>query len=713
MRKLLLEGGVAGHLSHLYDNRELTANKMFKILSLASQGELVGTEKTDGYNIYLGFRDGKSRYARNKGDMAAGGRSMEDLIARKWAGGDAVGKVYLKAFESFDRFINGLPPNVQAGIFGEDGSIFYNAEIQGPGANNVTSYDANVVTIHQVNHKRYDAETNQLEIIDVAENSRFLDKAINQMEQKASEEGFQVQRTAVMRLKKLDDDHDLQIAVAKIQKAGFTGDLTIEEYLENKLMPPIQQSVPYMSEQVHQMMVDYILQKKGEDGKKVGLRDIYKGFPPDQRAVVRDYLDKKNSSKLLKNAIWPLEDAIHDFAVELLRDVESAYILDNKSEVSRVKAEVGAAIRAIQSYSGPGQEEAKDILALQLSKIKHIDNINSTVEGFVFEFDGMTYKFTGNFAPVNQLLGLFRYGRGSAPPLARAAQGEQDLEEAEEVSHTAPERVLAILPGAYKPPHRGHFEMALHYAGIADVVAIYISSLDREGVDFNTSRAIWNIYKSSSRDPNAGRIEILPKASENNSPVGAALEFVSNENGDPNLAQPGDHVILGASTKSDSRGSPDYMRFKDAQKYYGPGVSGGMIEDTAKYAFKITSDEPLSARDFRTAVRNGDTDTIKRYLPEDVIQNAGAVEAVLDAVGMTNTGDNRDASLTEVIQQLVQEAIDNQDLDLSEMSGMGGVGGGSIEGAAGGLTDEDSEDELEEELEEEALIEKVMNYLLS
>ena len=56
-------GGVAGHLSHLYDNRGMTANKVKKILSLASTGELVGTEKTDGYNIYLGFRDGEARYA--------------------------------------------------------------------------------------------------------------------------------------------------------------------------------------------------------------------------------------------------------------------------------------------------------------------------------------------------------------------------------------------------------------------------------------------------------------------------------------------------------------------------------------------------------------------------------------------------------------------------------------------------------------------------
>ena len=44
-------GGVAGHLAHLYDNRNLTFNEMAEILQKAASGELVGTEKTDGYTF--------------------------------------------------------------------------------------------------------------------------------------------------------------------------------------------------------------------------------------------------------------------------------------------------------------------------------------------------------------------------------------------------------------------------------------------------------------------------------------------------------------------------------------------------------------------------------------------------------------------------------------------------------------------------------------
>ena len=111
----------------------------------------------------------------------------------------------------------------------------------------------------------------------------------------------------------------------------------------------------------------------------------------------------------IANAIWPIEEAIHDFSVEILRGMESAYILDNQTELSRLQNEIKDAVVAIQRYEGEGHSEAKDVLYKQLQKIKHHDNINTTVEGFVFEFEGMLYKFTGNFAPINQILGLLKY----------------------------------------------------------------------------------------------------------------------------------------------------------------------------------------------------------------------------------------------------------------------------------------------------------------
>ena len=101
MKKLLLEGGVGGHLNHLYDNRQMTYNKMVSILKKASNGELVGTEKADGYNIFLGYQGGLARAARNKTDMQRGGMTMEELAVREFKGGEKVRQAYIQSFDAY------------------------------------------------------------------------------------------------------------------------------------------------------------------------------------------------------------------------------------------------------------------------------------------------------------------------------------------------------------------------------------------------------------------------------------------------------------------------------------------------------------------------------------------------------------------------------------------------------------------------------------
>ena len=616
-------GGVAGHLSHLYDNRDLTFNEMKKILSLASSGDLVGTEKTDGYNIYLGFKDGEPRYARNKGDMKAGGRSTEDLAARVFAGGEGVKKVYNDAFRAFQKAAQSLTPAEQGSIFGQDGEIFYNTEIQGPGASNLVNYDANVLSIHRGGHKMYDPTEDKVISIDAVNNSIALDKVIDRFESATSEEPFSVRRTALLQLQKLDDDYDLQIALAKIKKAGFQGSMTIEQYLENNLLNDINNKLPYFSGELKQVVVDRVLKKENAQS----LTAIYKGFPKDQKEAVRNFVN--DGDKYIKQAILPIEEAIHDFAVELLKGLHSSYILDNESEVGRIKDEVVNAIKTIQSYEGEHSELAQDVLAQQLRKIKHVENINTAVEGFVFQHGDQLYKFTGNFAPVNQLLGLFKYGRGVIPPFEKAEIQEQggDL-----TPEDTARRKIAVIPGKFKPPHRGHLDMVMHYADIVDLVVILISPIPRKtsgGIEItrDKSKQIWQTYLSSvGLDSN----RVIITDSPYNSPVQTSYELVAG-NVPGFKPVPGDLIIPGASTKADPKsGLPDTTRFK---KFHiiprSERASGVLTADVEDYAFTPSGMEGVafSASDFREAIDEGNINSLNKFIPQEV-----GAELVLDII---------------------------------------------------------------------------------
>ena len=604
MPKIIAEGGVAGHLAHLYDNRSLTFDKLAEILAAASKGELVGTEKTDGFNVYLGFKDGQPRAARNKGDMQRGGMSAVDLAMREFQGGPRIKKVYVDAFNAYEAAVNSLDDQEKAEIFGPDGEIFYNSEIMGPGASNVINYDADIITIHGAGHKRYDKELDRVLNVDTTDQSRALDSVIDKFEQATSDKKFDVQRTAVTKLKNLSGNYDLRIALERIKKAGFQGDMTIEQFLDERLLADVQEKFPSLDENSQQDIVDRSLKKSGAPD----LTSIYRRVGKDKaiRAQVREYV--KVSGKKISEIIWPIEDAIHDFAVAMLEGMESAYVLDNASELDRLKKEVSRAIRSIEAYEGPGDEVAHEILAKQLRKIKHLDNITSVAEGFVFEYDGQLYKFTGNFAPINQILGLFKFGRKGI----KIPRVDENIEDRNIANKT-----IAIIPGAFKPPHRGHLDMVKHYAERADEVKVFISDPQNpdqkrytpggQEITPQDSLQVWNLYIDKAGLQGKVKVQISP----NPSPVSTAYDYIDE------IALPNEMIILGASTKGGdaaARFSGNLQKRADNKR---PGENIKII-DPIKNAFDPVG-EVLSATNFREDLDSvNNFEKINKYLPKEV-----------------------------------------------------------------------------------------------
>ena len=70
-------------------------------------------------------------------------------------------------------------------------------------------------------------------------------------------------------------------------------------------------------------------------------------------------------------------------------------------------------MQAIKAVKAADDIEVLNKLQIQLQRIEKLGGFDKIVpsEGIVFVYKGKTYKYTGAFAPVNQLLGLFRYAR--------------------------------------------------------------------------------------------------------------------------------------------------------------------------------------------------------------------------------------------------------------------------------------------------------------
>ena len=455
-------GGRAGHMSHLYDNPDLRFSQMMDIFKAAADGKLEGTEKTDGQNLYVGYNvaEGKAKAVRNKSNLTGLYRikneetGKTEIVRKHPSGGlDAAGLAskfedrgdleiaFNEAFESFEIVARSFPKKTQREIFGDGVNmiVFFNAEIQDPRNANVVNYDTKLFNIHRVGHEAIDPKTgNELPDIDVGSSAIKLENSLDQMQKIIADQKFKVQVNQIRQLEALSDGEQLNYALDRLNRvlddSGISDNQTVGEYVVARIMPMIRNQVS-LPEEKENMLVKRMLGVKG-----INIREIRKDLNPTQAQAVNMLVS--NSKIILQNAIQPLEDIVHDFSVEMIRNLKSAFILDQEPEVKRLKALTQKAIDGIEAS---GNEEAMEILRKQMQKLKSAENVTTAAEGFVFDYDGYTYKFTGNFAPMNQLLGLFQYGRGNIPAMQLSEAQADGIE-----------NVVAIYPGRFQPMGRHH-----------------------------------------------------------------------------------------------------------------------------------------------------------------------------------------------------------------------------------------------------------------
>ena len=83
-------------------------------------------------------------------------------------------------------------------------------------------------------------------------------------------------------------------------------------------------------------------------------------------------------------------------------------------------------------------------------------------------------------------------------------------------------QTIALFPGAFKPPHKGHFDVVQKLLKAADQVVVLVSPKMRDGVSAEEAVAVWNLYKNKFDGP----VEIRVAAE---SPVGETYDVVKKQ----------------------------------------------------------------------------------------------------------------------------------------------------------------------------------------
>ena len=104
----------------------------------------------------------------------------------------------------------------------------------------------------------------------------------------------------------------------------------------------------------------------------------------------------------------PFETLFFAVGAEIMKNISDWLAVNPDKTVQRMKSKLDGAISNVRKG---GDLKKLNTLKLQLDKLKSIGGVDSIVpsEGIVFKYNGKTYKFTGAFAPVNQITGLISF----------------------------------------------------------------------------------------------------------------------------------------------------------------------------------------------------------------------------------------------------------------------------------------------------------------
>jgi hypothetical protein len=129
----------------------------------------------------------------------------------------------------------------------------------------------------------------------------------------------------------------------------------------------------------------------------------------DEKALqsILDF-DKKNHAAQVKKNMKPFEVLFFQVGAEIMKNMSGFMAANPSKAVQGIRKRLD---KAISNVRKGGDLKKLNTLKAQLEKFNAIGGDKAIVptEGIVFKYKGKTYKFTGAFAPVNQITGLISF----------------------------------------------------------------------------------------------------------------------------------------------------------------------------------------------------------------------------------------------------------------------------------------------------------------
>ena len=425
--RILTEGGAAGHMAHPYDDHGLTFGDMKEIVARALEGRLdieeAVTEKTDGQNIQVTWKNGQPGFARNKGTVinpmtpeqivADFERKYQESIQKNGAeaaeGYKRVVEAYRACAEDLTSALNKLNPQQLQQIF-KNGRVFANMEIIFPATKNVISYDKAHLQFH--NLVEYDESGN---VIQTDFTGGKLLQGVIRDANADMQKTFSFIPPQQVRIGRVADFEDQQAAffneIDQLRTRYNLKDTDqVTEYHRAWWADVIRSKAQQLGYDIPDDILSALIYRWGFFDKSANITNLKKQITNPDFVTWMTEFDKKEFKQYYKQNMEPFESVFLRLGAVVLRNAENFLAANPSKAVQEIKQEMAQLIKELQTSNNIDSIKK---LEYELRRIERLGGFDAIVpsEGVVFVYKGNTYKLTGAFAPVNQILGVLKYAR--------------------------------------------------------------------------------------------------------------------------------------------------------------------------------------------------------------------------------------------------------------------------------------------------------------
>jgi len=362
------------------------------------------------FEIKEGLITEKLVAARNKGHLKNGGKTALTTsgIISKFKGRGDIADAFSFAMKDLEKAIGKLSEKQRQKIF-KDGRAWMNLEVMWPKSANVINYDKAEIVFHGA--IEYDDNGNA--IGEVKDSARMLAGMIKQVNQNIQKR-YKIGKPNFLTVPKHQNFEKRKKyffnKLNKLQKQyGLKDNDSLSVYHQSYWEEFIFNAAKQHGFTIPKKPLKNLTKRWAFFDKSYKVPMIKKDFKNHPEFL--DWVlttDKVDHSKMVKQNMKPFEELFFEVGAEIMTNVSGWLAANPDSTVQRVKKQLDSAIKNVRSG---GDLKKLNTLKLQLDKLNKIGGLKAIVpsEGIVFKYNGKTYKFTGAFAPINQITGLMTF----------------------------------------------------------------------------------------------------------------------------------------------------------------------------------------------------------------------------------------------------------------------------------------------------------------